>query len=41
MTKGGDMSGQNQSQGNETELIQGQSGDAKNDGNNDEEEGDD
>jgi hypothetical protein len=38
MTRGGDMSGQNQSQGNETGLIQGQSGEAKNDGNNEEEE---
>ena len=41
MTQGGDMGDMNQSQGNETGMIQGQSNEAKNDGNNEEEEGDD
>ena len=40
MTKGVDMSRLNQSQGNETGLIQSQSGETKNDGNNEDEEGD-
>ena len=37
----GDMGGMNQSQGNDTGMVQGQSNEAKNDGNNEEEEGDD
>ena len=41
MTQGGDMGKMNQSQGNETGLIQGQSNEAKNDGNNQEGEGED
>ena len=42
MTQGGDMGDMNQSQGNETGMVQGQSNEAKNDGNNEEEEeGDD
>jgi hypothetical protein len=36
-----DDNGMNQNQGNETGSIQGQSNEAKNDGNNEEEEGDD
>jgi hypothetical protein len=37
----GDMNEVNQSQGNDSEMVQGQSNIAKNDGNNEEEEGDD
>ena len=37
----GDIGGMNQSQGNNTGMVQGQSNEAKNDGNNEEEEGDD
>jgi hypothetical protein len=37
----GDMGGMNQSQGNDTGMVQGQSNEAKNDGNSEEEEGDD
>jgi hypothetical protein len=37
----GDMGDMNQSQGNDTGMVQGQSSEAKNDGNNEEEEGDD
>jgi hypothetical protein len=40
MTKDIDMSRQYQSQGNKTRLIQGKSGETKNDGNNEDEEGD-
>ena len=41
-SEGGDMGDMNQNQGNETGgVIQGQSNEAKNDGNNEEEEGDD
>jgi hypothetical protein len=40
-SEGGDMGDMNQSQGNETGMVQGQSNEAKNDGNNEEEEGDD
>ena len=41
ITQGGDMNKVNQSQGNDSEMVQGQSNIAKNDGNNEEEEGDD
>jgi len=37
----GDMNEVNQSQGKDSEMVQGQSNIAKNDGNNEEEEGDD
>ena len=41
ITQGEDMNGINQSQGNESRMVQDQSNMAKNDGNNEEEEGDD
>jgi hypothetical protein len=41
ITQGGDMNKVNQSQGNDSEMVQDQSNIAKNDGNNEEEEGDD
>jgi hypothetical protein len=41
MMQGEDMGDMNQSQGNDTGMVQGQSSEAKNDGNNEEEEGDD
>ena len=41
ITQGENINGINQSQGNESRMVQDQSNMAKNDGNNEEEEGDD
>ena len=41
MTQGEEMGDMNQSQGNGTGMVQGQSNEAKNDGNNEEKEGED